>query len=461
MLKSKSFMESNIMQGVQNTYLKFILFNQLTNWSSYSLLGKNLIYTQKFPFVRIGDFLKRDKTQITIQDGVLYKRATIRINGKGISLRDEVDGKSIGTKKQFKIRKGQFLLSKIDARNGAFGVVPEELDGGIITGNFWAFDVDYSKINPYYLTLLTGTKKFQKLSQTASVGTTNRNYLQEESFLNFEIPLPILTEQERIVSAYNQKIHHAELLAQEADNLEYEIEKFFLNQIGLKTFSLKEKVSGLQTTNYSVLERWDFFSTDSRIAIELRKSKYELMSIGNAFIFVKRSFNKAQYNQDTFKYIEIGAIDPIKGILKAQEVQTNKAPSRATQIVKEGDLIIGTTRPYLKKFTIVSKEYDGCVCSSGFSVIAESSKYHLPYLNQFLKCTYGVEQLKNKMTGSLYPAITEEKLKEIKIPLPAVWFQRKIMELIEQNKKNILKNKESLLQLNEQARKVFEKEIFG
>ena len=60
----------------------------------------------------------------------------------------------------FVISKGQFLLSKIDARNGAFGVVPDVLDGGVITGNFWTFDVDYSKVNPHYLALLTTTKEF-------------------------------------------------------------------------------------------------------------------------------------------------------------------------------------------------------------------------------------------------------------------------------------------------------------
>lgn len=86
-------------------------------------------------------------------------------------------------KNQFLIREGQFLLSKIDAWNGAFGVVPEGLDKGIITGNFWTFDVDYNLINPYFLQLITRTKQFQNLSQSASVGTTNEGTIyKEESF---------------------------------------------------------------------------------------------------------------------------------------------------------------------------------------------------------------------------------------------------------------------------------------
>jgi len=448
------------MPATGSIHLKFIDFTQLVSWSSYALLGKNLIYTQKYSFIRIGDFLKRNKERVQIEDGVLYKRPTIRINGNGISLRDEVDSKNIGTKNQFRIYKEQFLLSKIDARNGAFGVVPQELDKGIITGNFWTFDVDYSLINPHYLTLLTGTKEFQKLCQTASVGTTNRNYLQEDLFLNFEIPLPKLTEQEVLLSNYNNKIKQANLLEQQARDLEGEIEKYFLEQLGLKPFSLKEKITSLQTTDYATLDRWDFFSTDTRISIELKKSKFNLSSIGQSFRFAKRSFNKEQYKSETFKYIEIGAIDPIKGILEAKEVEIMKAPSRATQIVNKGDLIIGTTRPYLKKFAIVTEEYDKDVCSSGFCVIEPSKEYHLPYLHQFLKCTYGIEQLKNKMTGGLYPAITETELKEIKIPFPDEEIQKEIMTLIELKKENILNNKSSIASIRIEAEQEFEKAIF-
>ena len=449
------------MQATGNSHLKFVDFTQLVSWSSYALLGKNLIYTQKYSFVRIGDFLKRNKEQVQIQDGVLYKRPTIRINGNGISLRDEVDGKNIGTKNQFRIYKDQFLLSKIDARNGAFGVVPQELDKGIITGNFWTFDVDYNLINPHYLTLLTGTKEFQKLCQTASVGTTNRNYLQEDLFLNFEIPLPKLSEQEKLLSNYNSKISQANLLEQQASDLESEIEKYFLEQLGLKPFSLKEKITSLQTTDYASLDRWDFFSTDTRISSELKKSKFKLTSIGQTYRFAKRSFNKAQYKKETFRYIEIGAIDPTKGILEAKEIAIKKAPSRATQIVNEGDLIIGTTRPYLKKFAIVTEEYDNDVCSSGFSVIEPSTEYHLPYLHQFLKCSYGIEQLKNKMTGGLYPAITEPELKEIKIPFPDVDTQREIMHLIELKRENILNNKTLIASIKMEAEQEFEKAIFS
>ncbi|TAF76132.1 MAG: hypothetical protein EAZ53_04340 [Bacteroidetes bacterium] len=58
------------MQAIANTYLKFVDFTQLVSWSSYDLLVKNLIFAQKYSFVRIGEFLIRYKGQVQIEDGV-------------------------------------------------------------------------------------------------------------------------------------------------------------------------------------------------------------------------------------------------------------------------------------------------------------------------------------------------------------------------------------------------------
>ena len=46
------------------------------------------------------------------------------------------------------------LISKIDARNGAYGIVPKELEDAIITGNFWAFEINKDEILPQYITYL-------------------------------------------------------------------------------------------------------------------------------------------------------------------------------------------------------------------------------------------------------------------------------------------------------------------
>jgi type I restriction enzyme, S subunit len=95
---------------------------------------------------------------------------------------------------------GQFILSRIDARNGAVGIVPPELNGAVVTNDFPLFNVDRTQLETAFLGWLSMTRNFVDLCKRASEGTTNRVRLQEERFLALEIPLPPLPEQRWIVA---------------------------------------------------------------------------------------------------------------------------------------------------------------------------------------------------------------------------------------------------------------------
>jgi type I restriction enzyme S subunit len=159
---------------------------------------------KSWPSASLDAVLRRVKDGILIRDNETYARLTIRLNGKGIVQRDRVSGGEIGTKRQFVARTGQLVLSKIDARNGAFGVLPQDCDNAIITGNFWAFDPNPEMVMPEYLAFLTTTPLFVEFCVRASEGTTNRRYLQEDEFLAQEILLPPLAEQKRLVGILSQ-----------------------------------------------------------------------------------------------------------------------------------------------------------------------------------------------------------------------------------------------------------------
>jgi type I restriction enzyme S subunit len=117
------------------------------------------------------------------------------------------------------VRQNQLLLSRIDARNGAIGLVPEELDGAVVTNDFPAFALDPDRLEPFYINWLSKTADFVELCKAASEGTTNRVRLKEERFLALEIPLPPLPEQRRIVArieALAAKIEEARGLRRQA-----------------------------------------------------------------------------------------------------------------------------------------------------------------------------------------------------------------------------------------------------
>ena len=445
------------MRVTTETFLKFIPYLQFDLWDTKRYTSKSI--TSIYEVVDLGNCIKEENKKYKLFEEEEKEFGILGVNNKtGIFDAYLQKGKDINQAYK-KMEVGWLAYNPYRINVGSIGVRLTEHKNEYISPAYVVFSCK-NNILPEYLFLLFKTNTFNKVINESTTGSVRQN-LTIDILKKLKIPLPSIKEQEALVRDYHKKTKEAESLSLQANDLESEIEKYFLEQLGLKPFSIKEKILTLQTTDYVSLDRWDFFSTDTRIAIELRKSKFELSSIGKSFQFAKRSFNKAQYKKETFKYIEIGAIDPTKGILEAKEIEVKKAPSRATQIVKEGDLIIGTTRPYLKKFAIVTTEYDSDICSSGFSIIGQSANYHLPFLHQFLKCTYGIEQLKNRMTGGLYPAITEPELKEIKIPFPKVETQKEIMTLIDHKKENILNNKELIVSIKEKAEQEFEKAIFS
>lgn len=159
--------------------------------------------------VKIGDFLKPVRSSTTIQSDVDYKQVTVRMNNQGVCLRGIKKGSEIKTKKQFLVEPGQFILSKIDARNGAFGLVPNDLDGAIVTQDFPTYSINHEIIDKDYLLLINRTELFLELMRKSSSGTTNRKRLKEEKFLNIEIDLPKPDVQHKITS--NHKLFQNKL----------------------------------------------------------------------------------------------------------------------------------------------------------------------------------------------------------------------------------------------------------
>ncbi len=206
----------------------------------------------------VGDFLKRIKIPIEIQDSTIYKRVTISSNHKGISKRDEILGVNIGTKNQFLIKGGDFIMSKIDARHGAFGIIPQELNDAIITGNFWTYKVDDDLVDAEWFFYFTHSFNFIQICIDSSTGSTHRKYIDEKAFLNHKILLPKKYEQIEMVQKYK-------LNSQVVSNLKSEIETQNKLLSRLKQSILQDAIQG------NLTKEWRKGYSDIEPASELLK----------------------------------------------------------------------------------------------------------------------------------------------------------------------------------------------
>lgn len=146
----------------------------------------------------LGSVARHQKEFIALDDAVRYKRCRVQLHAKGIVLRDELEGAAIKTKKQQVCRTGQFLVAEIDAKLGGYGIVPEDLDGAIVSSHYFLFDVDLSKLDRAFLGYFIRTPYFH--DQVGARGSTNYAAIRPAHVLAYRIPLPPMAEQRRIVA---------------------------------------------------------------------------------------------------------------------------------------------------------------------------------------------------------------------------------------------------------------------
>ena len=173
-----------------------------------------------WPLVPLGDVLSKSEEWTDLQPDARYREVTVRLWGKGVTLRRETSGAEIAAKRRLVVHASQFILSRIDARNGAFGLVPPSLEGAIVSNDFPVFDPNPARVIPPFLAWMSRTPSFVEICKAASEGTTNRVRLKEDRFLGTQIPLPPLDEQRRIVARIEQlaaKIEEARHLRQETE----------------------------------------------------------------------------------------------------------------------------------------------------------------------------------------------------------------------------------------------------
>jgi type I restriction enzyme S subunit len=344
---------------------------------------------------KIGEVLFRVKDSFEINELEEYKRVTVRGKGKGISLRDKAKGIDIGTKRQFRVTSNQFLISKIDAMNGAFGIIPEECENAIITGNFWTYDFDEQIISKEYLHYLSIACVFSDFSKKASSGTTNRKYLDEGKFYNLEIELPPLPEQKRIVKI----IQSVEEKQQKVNELNQAQERDIKNLLYSTYTDIIKGVEEKPMVEVAPLNR-------RKVEVEL-DTTYKEIGV--------RSFGKGTFEKPSFKGRDLTWQKPYW--------------------MKEGDLLFSNIKAWEGALSLIKKNEDGKIGSHRY-ITCEPNKELVrgKFLLYQLLLPAGLERigLASVGTADRNRTLSTKRLEAIKVPVPKIEVQEKFERLLHQ-----------------------------
>ena len=371
--------------------------------------------------VQLGEVLTRVKSELTIDDSVTYKQVTVRLWNKGVVLRGEQEGSAIKTKRQFYVKTGQLVMSRIDVRNGAIGLVPKELDGAIVSNDFWVYDFDESKVYPEFLALYVKTPNFLEEVNRTSSGTTHRIRAEETPFLEIQIPLPPLTEQRRIVAHIESlaaRVNEAQRLREEAD---YETD-IFINS------SLNKLVSDLEQYHKTVF--LEELLTDSNYGTSVKCNPERTDDAIPVLRIPNVASEKVTLND--MKY----------GVLS--EAEFNKT------VLSEGDILVVRTngsKDLVGRCAVVPKLPEPMAFASYMIRIRSNKEIILPEFLQLVlrqQRTGGYLIDFARTTAGQYN-VSLGRLKNTKIPVPPLDEQRRIVAYLDglQAKVNALRELQS------------------
>lgn len=132
------------------------------------------------------------------------------------------------------------------------------------------------------------------------------------------------------------------------------------------------------------------------------------------------------------RYVDIGGLEgPVRLLNDAPLIDAKSAPSRCRQVLKTGDTVYSTVRPYLRKMARIGDQLDNEFASTGFAVLRPRPELLPAYLAYFAQSCLFEDQLLPMQKGVSYPAVLDREVRSCRIWYPALREQRRIVEIIE------------------------------
>ena len=322
-----------------------------------------------------------------IKDGQLKEQLTVR--------------RSITTKQldSRKLEEGDLLLEKSGGGPktpvGRVGLV-KVLPGLSVCTNFMQLmRPRKGEVLPIYLHYFLNHFHIAGHTEDLQNNSTNIRNLKTTEYMAVEIPVPPLDEQKRIVELLDAATARV-------TELSACYEKARTHANNLFTSALREELEG--------------------------NPDWPVRIIGSVCIGVDRQ-DPASSGQSKFTYIDLSAVNQMtKQIDDFRILDVDEAPGRARQLVKVGDVLVSTVRPNLNAVALVGPELDGATASTGFCILRPNRSIVEPgFLFAWSRNQLFIDQVTSQAKGASYPAVTDNIVKALEIPVPPLDEQKRIV----------------------------------
>ena len=387
-----------------------------------------------------------------------------KINFQGeLFLRDISEIKSYKGK-VYKVPENSIIYSKINVRHGCVYYHKKWEIPFAVSSEYPTFLFNTTKVNGYYLILVLRSNEFKKLLNTKTSGISKAR-VKEDEFLDIQIPLPPLEEQNRIVATYNAKIQLANEQETKAQKLKQEIEDYMFKVLGVNKKENDNIKKGLRVIEYSKLTKWALSHSLKQNKFNIQTSKYSTTTIKDILLFFKGGKTPSKQRKD-FWNGKINWTSPkdFNGLYidKSEDHITEKAVIETKMEIFPAGTLVSVFRSGILRHSFPTaiinipttinqdlKAYD-------LKEDIINKKYYL-YFTEVFKEYILLNASKKSVTVE---SINTEEFLELKIPLPPLDIQTQIANHISGLKQQIKDLQNQAKENREKAIKEFEGEIF-
>ena len=378
---------------------------------------------------------------MSLRDGVSQRREVVVVTDSfgdwtpiTVHLTGEISARNRTTPYKggmFAAYSGDIVFSKIDARNGAIGVLPSEISKAVVTSEFPVFTPIPDRLHSEFVKLVLRTGDFLFALRVKASGTSGRKRIAPEAFLDLRIPLPPLDEQRTIVAAYRAALNLAAGLDREAEKTEAQAMEAFEEALGSgPSTPLPDRP--VFVASFKDLDRWGHEGILRQI-VEVHTahtSPYPIVQLCDVIANLVVGWSPKCLNRPADKgewgILKLSAVT--SGHLKPSEnkVLPPEVVPRPELEVKRGNVLItrgsGVTR-LVGATAFVADEPPGklMICDLIFrAIVKEASEIDPAFLAATLATTRLRSQIEGRRTGAapMMQKITKSALMSLRLPLP-------------------------------------------
>ena len=305
-------------------------------------------------------------------------------------------------------------------------VLPQNSQEGIINQALMLIRLYSREIEQFYLLYFDFILKEEAYKE--SKGTAIKNIPPFDVLKGFHIPLPPISEQQRILKEIEHWFSLIDIIERGKDDLQTTIKQAKSKILDL---AIHGKLVPQDPNDEPASELLKRINPKAEVTCD-NGHKWKLPQswcwAKGRQIFLPMKSTKP--HNDEFLYIDIDSIDNKRQIInKIKSIKTANAPSRASRYTQKGDVVFSMVRPYLRNIAKVS--VDSCIASTGFYVCSPIDDLNSEYCYYLMISDYVVTGLNQFMKGDNSPSINKSHIDEWLFPLPPFPEQQRIVQKIE------------------------------